>query len=293
MVRLSLDEFGFDALRLRPPEPMGRIHHHQEVELNFVFSGAVTYLRGGATRRLAAGRLALFWGAVPHSLVDVQPGSDMAWITLPLPTVRGWGLEAHFMQLLLQGEWIVAPDGSAGRFPVAAWVGEIAAARGNAAPGLRHELQGCLWWMAAHAAPQQPAPGRETQDGLRPVEIMARVMADRYQEPLDVAAIAAAAGLHPNYAMHLFKQRCGLTIRDYLTQLRIMHAQRRLLESDAKIADVALESGFATLSAFYESFTRRVGLAPRNFRAKFAHLPSDRAAVGTPGRFAARADERG
>lgn len=271
MAELSLEQFGFAAMRLTPPAPMRRIHHHHEIELNFVFAGEVTYLHRGATRRLEAGRLAVFWGAVPHSLVDVTPGTDMAWITLPLAAVRGWGLAARFMRRLLEGQWILAPSGSGTRFPVAAWVDEIATGRKPAAadPGLRHELQGCLWWMSARAPAKTRDAARESGAGLGPVETMARVMAERYQEPVDVAAIAAMAGLHPNYAMNLFKKRCGLTIRGYLAQLRVTHAQRRLLESDAKIADVALESGFATSSAFYETFTRQVGMTPRAFRTKF------------------------
>ena len=271
MQTLSLEQFGFDALRLTPPRPMGRVHHHHEIELNFVFSGEVTYLHRGATRRLGAGRVALFWGAVPHSLVAVAPGSDMAWITLPLAVVRSWGLEPDFMRDLLAGEWILAPKGSEARFPVAAWVDELARAKRAAPRGLPHELRGCLWWMATHASPHRGgAFAREKDEGLRPVEHMAKVMAERYQEPLDVATIAKTAGLHPNYAMALFKKRCGLTIRDYLAQLRVTHAQRRLLENDAKVAEVALESGFSTLSAFYDTFSRRVGLTPRAFRAKFA-----------------------
>ncbi len=270
--RLSIEQFGLAARRLTPPKPMGRIHHHHEVELNYVFAGEVTYLHRGSTRRLGPGRLAVFWGAVPHSLVAVAPGSDMAWITLPLAAVRGWGLDPRFLRRLLEGEWCVAPAGSENRFPVASWVAELATARDASGPGLRHELQGCLWWLASRAVPtpERRRAADETEAGLRPVEAMARVMAERYQEPLDVATIAAAAGLHPNYAMTLFKRRCGLTLRDYLAHLRVTHAQRRLLEGSAKVADIALECGFATLSAFYDTFTRRVGMPPRAFREKFA-----------------------
>lgn len=272
MARLSIEEFGLNARRLKPPKPMGRIHHHHEVELNFVFRGEVTYLHRGATHRLTPGRLAVFWGAVPHSLVAVAPGSDMVWITVPLAAVRSWGLDPRFMRRLLEGDWCLAPPGSDARFPVAAWVDELTAAKGAPVPGLRHELQGCLWWLAAHMLPnskKRPSPA-VGDAGLRPVEAMARIMAERFHEPLDVAEIAAAAGLHPNYAMTLFKRRCGLTIRDYLAHLRTTHAQRRLLESDAKVAEIALESGFSTLSAFYETFTRRVGIPPRTYRKSFA-----------------------
>lgn len=75
--------------------------------------------------------------------------------------------------------------------------------------------------------------------------------------------------MNPNYAMSLFKKRCGLTIRGYLAHLRVTHAQRLLLEGNAKVADVALESGFATLSAFYDAFASRVKMSPRQFQSRY------------------------
>lgn len=91
-------------------------------------------------------------------------------------------------------------------------------------------------------------------------------MAERYLKPV---TMTAAARLHPSYAMALFRRRCGITVRDYLTQLRVTHAQRLLLDGDAKVTDVALERGFGALCAFDDAFTRRVGLTPRAYRARY------------------------
>jgi len=55
-------------------------------------------------------------------------------------------------------------------------------------------------------------------------------MAERYLKPV---TMTAAARRHPNYAMALFRRRCGITVSDYLTQLRVTHAQRLLLDGDA------------------------------------------------------------
>ncbi len=260
MNSLSLEKFGFRAMRQAPPKPMRTGHHHNEIELNFIFSGGVTYLHQGITRRLEPGRMVVFWGAVPHTLVAVERGTDMAWITLPLATVRSCGMDARLVGRLIKGEWLIAPPGHGHRFPVGSWVNEM-----GETPGLVHELLGCLWWMAAHSSPDKGS-ARQSEDGLRPVAVMASFMAERYQEPLFVGVIAASAGLHPNYAMALFKKRCGVTIRDYLVQLRLMHAQRLLQDGNAKIAAVAFESGFTSLSAFYEIFGEKIQMTPTEFR---------------------------
>jgi AraC-like DNA-binding protein len=54
---------------------------------------------------------------------------------------------------------------------------------------------------------------------------------------------------------------------DYLTQQRVAHAQQMLITSDANVADIALESGFQTLSHFYSAFARLCGTSPGKYRA--------------------------
>ena len=68
MTDVRFQTFGLNARLLDPPRPMGLIHHHHEVEMNYVFRGGVTYLHRGSMRRLESRRLAIFWGSTPHSL---------------------------------------------------------------------------------------------------------------------------------------------------------------------------------------------------------------------------------
>lgn len=269
MNRLDLHEIGFGGGRRNPPPSMERAHHHHEVELNFLFAGEVLYLHRGVPRKLESNRIAVFWGAVPHTLIQASPDADLAWITVPLADLRRSNLESRFLTRLLEGEWCVSPQSEATRFPFGDWVSELLQPSSpRARAGLRFEILGCLWWLAERVT-TGPTSALNDRSGLRSVEAMARFMARNYLDPLDVATIARAAGLHPNYAMTLFRQRCGVTLRDYLVQLRLTHAQRLLLEEDAKVTEAALASGFGTLSAFYAAFTQRVGLTPRAYRARF------------------------
>jgi transcriptional regulator GlxA family with amidase domain len=56
-------------------------------------------------------------------------------------------------------------------------------------------------------------------------------------------------------------------LREYVARLRVSHAQRLLLTSDAKILEVMLESGFRSASRFYETFAKIAGQSPRAYRA--------------------------
>lgn len=270
MPDVRFETFGLNGRLLAPPKPMGRIHHHHEMELNLLFRGGVTYLHRGTVRRLEPGRLTAFWGSTLHGLVAVEPLSEMAWITVPLGWLWSWALPERFIRGLMEGHWWVAPSGYAARFPVCEWVRELAGASPAQQRRLLFELQGCLLWMAEHAASASAsAKSVSTLIGagsLRRVETMARCMAERFHEDLTVPEIARAAGLHPNYAMPLFRRHCGVTIRDYLQQYRLTNAQRLLLMTDDKVVDIAFTSGFGSLSAFYEIFQRQMKVTPQVFR---------------------------
>jgi len=271
MTDVHFQTFGLNARFLKLPKPMGLIHHHHEVGLNYVFRGAITYLHRGSMRRLESKHLALFWGSTPHSLVAVDPGTEMAWITVPLAWVWAWGLPERFMRELMEGNWWYAPETFGTRFQIRAWVDELYNPTRQQQRRLLLELEAGFLWLADQALfPDTASRWSEGEStvGLQRVERMARCMAERFQEDLSVADIAKAANVHPNYAMPLFRKHCGVTIRDYLLQYRITHAQRLLLTTDDKIIDVALASGFSSQSTFYAAFVRLMKDTPQGFRRR-------------------------
>ena len=108
---------------------------------------------------------------------------------------------------------------------------------------------------------------------LNKVEQMACLIARRYTEKLTVEEIGRQVGLHPNYAMGLFKKTFGTTLIDYLTHHRVSHAQRLLATTDEKIVEIAFGSGFNSISRFNEAFRRECGCTPRAYRLQHAAKP--------------------
>ncbi len=95
---------------------------------------------------------------------------------------------------------------------------------------------------------------------------LACYIAKNYQQPLTSQSIADANGVHPNYAMGLFRQTFGTTMTSFIIQHRISHAQRLLVTTDDTILNVALASGFQSLSRFNEAFKAACGCSPRIYR---------------------------
>jgi AraC-like DNA-binding protein len=79
--------------------------------------------------------------------------------------------------------------------------------------------------------------------------------------------VAREVGLHPDYASALFRKAFGVTPSRFILQHRVSHAQRMLVTSDAKVLEVAMDSGFGSLSRFNAAFRQLCGCAPRRYRS--------------------------
>ena len=107
-----------------------------------------------------------------------------------------------------------------------------------------------------------------------------------FREPLTLPQIARVAGLTPEAFSRSFKRMLGRNVTEVLTELRIDYAARCLVETDALIGSIALESGFSTLSSFNRQFLRLKRLTPRAYRGAFDAAESDLRNAPAPARFA-------
>ena len=84
--------------------------------------------------------------------------------------------------------------------------------------------------------------------------------------PWTLSKLAAEVGLHPSHLARAFRARHGTSIGEYLRNLRVAAAARRLAHSDEPIAAVALALGFADQSHLTRVFRARLGRTPGAFR---------------------------
>jgi AraC-like DNA-binding protein len=91
----------------------------------------------------------------------------------------------------------------------------------------------------------------------------------RYADPLDVAALARAAGLSPAHFSRLFKQAFGESPHGYLLTRRLERAAALLRDTDRSVADICVLVGLSSVGSFTTSFKRTFGRTPTDYRASF------------------------
>lgn len=261
--RPEFSPYGFTCERWIPSR-MLRPDRHNEIELNLLTSGTLTYLLGGRRTTIEAGRLGIFWAAIPHQIVDFEGETPYFVLTLPLSEFLRAELGLSFVNRILRGELMVhvleerLDETTFGRWEQDLKTGDQALQR-----AARMEVQARLLRFT-----------RGITDGAITTSMAALTRADQiacyiarnYQQPLTSQSIAEAMDVHANYAMTLFRKAFGTTMTAFIIQHRISHAQRLLVTTDEPILKVAMESGFQSLSRFNEAFKAGCGCAPRDFR---------------------------
>ena len=82
-----------------------------------------------------------------------------------------------------------------------------------------------------------------------------------------IGEMAASFNYNEKYLGRLFKQREGLSIRDYCNVVRIKQAKRLLEDTNLSVSQIAAQVGFNNITYFDRVFREIVLLSPRTYRA--------------------------
>ena len=87
-----------------------------------------------------------------------------------------------------------------------------------------------------------------------------------YDEDLTVDSIADITDISTSHLAHLFRSEIGMSVRDYLTRVRVAIAQDLLAHTDEKLESIAARLGFADTSHLAHVFQRTMGRPPSAYR---------------------------
>ena len=264
------------------PLVMRGAHWHAQVEVNYIVRGWAHYRMSGHDVRFEAGDMALFWGGLPHWLSDASDDLVYAGGHLPLVHFFRLRLPQNVQSRLMQGATLVtrATDAS-DTLNFERWNNYARSGDPMKASMAVDEL--LLRIERVRFDPYELLPGpaavANAMEGLdhHSSPIVVRIcdfIADNFREEIDSSDIAQAADIHPKYAMNVFKKSTGMTLNDYVNLMRLSYAQALLMQDDANVLQVAMDSGFGSLSAFNKSFRKIAGMSPSDFRRDVRCRPS-------------------
>lgn len=104
--------------------------------------------------------------------------------------------------------------------------------------------------------------------GWASIEKAVNCIHERYWDPqLNNEIISKYVGISNNHLSFLFKEQLNVSIRQYITHVRVEIAKKRIIEGKEMMTTIAEHTGFSSIHMFSRSFKTTVGITPSQFQA--------------------------
>ncbi|HWA87121.1 MAG TPA: AraC family transcriptional regulator [Opitutus sp.] len=272
---LTVKRLSFSA-RQAPP-----LTWHTYLELFMPLSGPCRVRMGGGVVELGCGDVLVMDHQKLHAVLDFPGPQAEAVVIRFLPEiVRGAGSAAadHLMLLPFYCQVAEQPHvwraGERGAAAVQAALAELFASFAGTAAGAYEQTGARAYFLvvlhllarhfrAAERLNELYARMQTKHGRLREVF---EFIEERHAERIMLPEVAARAGLSRPQFHAVFKRAAGMTLVDYVNQVRLTRAARLLQETAQPVVEIANAVGFADQSYFDRRFRRRYGRTPLQFR---------------------------
>ncbi len=207
--------------------------------IHYIVSGSGVFYRGGTAYPVRAGEAFLI---MPHEVTVYTADTETPWEYIWL------GFDGSLAPLLADLPSPVLARGSIDLSPV------MQAEREGREVGL--VAIACLHAMLAGLLSPMHRPDYVTR--------VENEIEARYHENISVASLAASVGLDRRYLSRIFRCRRGVTLGQYIINVRIENA-KRLLAAGIPVARTAELVGYPDYTVFSKLFRKKVGASPRTF----------------------------
>jgi AraC-like DNA-binding protein len=249
-------------------------HYHPEYELTLIVSGSGRRYVGDRVDEYAPGDLVLVGAETPHT----WESGEAAWheaVTLQFQhDVFGAGLfsrpEFQRVQRLLDRTALGLRFTGAGAEDIAT----VMLGLSDLDPARRSvrllEILVSLSELDAAALATHSLITRVDAAARRRIDLAIGYVHRDYAGEVSVRRAAALVSMTPDAFSRFFRVHTGRTFTDYVNDVRLAEACRRLVEEeDSAIGDISAGCGYQNLSHFNRRFRLRNGMSPREFRRHF------------------------
>ncbi len=122
------------------------------------------------------------------------------------------------------------------------------------------------------------APARQAELP-RGIDAALRFMNETHAEDIDLATVAARAGLTPQSFSRQFRRQTGYSFASYLVLTRVYAACTLLTQTHRPVTEICYEVGFNNIANFNRQFLKICGRTPSDYRRIAHRIGSDAAAA--------------
>ena len=114
---------------------------------------------------------------------------------------------------------------------------------------------------------QRPAPGQKPSANYTVYKII-RYIDRNFIQLTSVKEVAKDLNYSEYYISHLFSEKTGMNIKEYLTRKKVGYACELLMTSELDLERISEQLGFASSHSFRRIFKQYIGVSPSEYRKK-------------------------
>ena len=92
-----------------------------------------------------------------------------------------------------------------------------------------------------------------------------------YKEILRIEELAEVCHISETHLRRIFQESMRMTPVEYINWVRIRAACKELRKTNISVNEIAMRSGFTTISTFNRNFRRILGVSPQQWRSAPEH----------------------
>ena len=105
--------------------------------------------------------------------------------------------------------------------------------------------------------------------GNKRIAAIHEYLMNNYREEVDLKRLAGLVNMAEGSLCRFFKMNMGITVFEYINQIKTEFACKLLMDPDLSIMEVCLDSGFNNISHFNKQFKKNTGVPPSEYRKRF------------------------
>ncbi|WP_316815233.1 AraC family transcriptional regulator [Pedobacter nyackensis] len=271
----------FCARRDKLPYINSRWHYHAEVELIYFKKGSGTQFIGDSISRFSSGDIVMVGAHLPHywKFDDTyfnENEENLADIVVVHFCENFWG--SHFLSLPEnKGIKLILEKAQRGIQILAnskAYIGSLMEQILEATGPKRIMLLMEAIINTEESSKEKPLSSMGFRNNFEETEndrinAIYNYSLTNFKRKIQMEEMAAVANISPNSFCRYFKTRTRKTYTQFISEIRVGHACKLLIEDSLNVKQICYESGFHNFASFHKHFKIITGQSPLNYQKSY------------------------